>query len=257
MQFGEPENLNELHERIKAFVIRRTKTEVMKELPPKIRTTIVLEFDEAERAEYNEYIYEASRTQDHHLAIIEKAKQAAALGKLPAAINWIEEFLESGEKLVVFANHREITKRIYEKFQDQAVMIIGGISQAERQSAVDRFQDDPNVNLFVGNMEAAGVGITLTAASNVAIIEFPWTPDTVEQAIDRCHRIGQTDSVTAWFLVAENTIEESIVDMLQSKAGDIHKIMDNTNTEQDFHILNNLLQIIRTQTENIREINIT
>lgn len=251
---GAPAHLDELHHLIKPYVIRRTKTEVLKELPPKIRTTIVMEFDESERKNYNHYISEAAQTTGgDHLAMIEKAKQAAARGKLPAVIHWISEFLETGEKLVVFANHREIAKALSNEFSDNSVMLIGGLTQEKRQSAVDRFQDDPSVQLFIGNLDAAGVGITLTAASNVAIIEFPWTPDTIEQAGDRCHRIGQVDSVTIWHMVADGTIEESIVELLEAKAATIHKIMDNKNVEKEFSILNELSNIIRTQTENITE----
>lgn len=251
---GRAQNLGELHERIKPYVTRRTKAEVMQELPSKLRTTIVLEFDESERKLHDDFLAEAQMLSGaNHLAMIEKAKQAAARGKMDACIKWITEFLESGEKLIVFATHREITSILWEQFKERAVMVRGGISQKKRQEAVDQFQNNPLINLFIGNIQAAGVGLTLTAASNVAIIEFPWTPDDVEQAIDRCHRIGQTQSVTAWHLVAENTIEEHIVALLQEKAEVIHQVMDGTHVDKQFSILSELSKILRSNTEQIKD----
>jgi len=251
---GAARNLDELHEKIKPWVTRRTKREVMSELPEKMRATIVLEFSESERAAYEEYINVAANTTGtEHLAAIEKAKQAAARGKLPATIEWIREFLQSGEKLVVFATHREITGALFAAFSDQAVMIRGGMSDKKRQNAIDEFQNNSRIRLFVGNMQAAGVAITLTAASNVAIMEFPWTPDDIEQAIDRVHRIGQTETVTAWHLAAENTIDEHIISLLEQKAKIAHQTLDGQNVTQQFSILGELSKIIKSKTEDIRE----
>jgi len=159
------------------------------------------------------------------LAQIELLKQLAVKGKIDQIIEWIENFLESGEKLVVFGIHRKTVDFLFEKFPT-AVKIDGSTSQIQRQKAVDRFQTDPNVKLFIGNIRAAGVGITLTAASNAAIIEFPWSPGELNQAADRIHRITQTKQVTIWNLVGESTIEEKIITLLKKKEKVITKILD-------------------------------
>ena len=160
------------------------------------------------------------------LAQIELLKQLAVKGKIDQVIEWIENFLESGEKLVVFAVHKKVVSQLMEKFKHIAVKVDGSVSQKQRQEAVDKFQKDVKTRLFIGNIKAAGVGITLTASSNAAIIEFPWSPGELNQAADRIHRITQTKQVTIWNLVGENTIEEKIITLLKKKEKVITKILD-------------------------------
>jgi len=160
------------------------------------------------------------------LAQIELLKQLAVKGKIDQIIEWIENFLESGEKLVVFAVHKKVVSQLMEKFKHIAVKVDGSVSQKQRQEAVDKFQKDIKTRLFIGNIKAAGVGITLTAASNAAIIEFPWSPGELNQAADRIHRITQTKQVTIWNLVGESTIEEKIITLLKKKEKVITKILD-------------------------------
>ena len=112
------------------------------------------------------------------------------------------------------------------EFSDCAVKIDGSVSSEKRQTAVDAFQNDPNVRLFIGNIQAAGVGITLTAASNVVFLELGWNPAIHEQAEDRCHRIGQEDSVNVWYMLAEKTIDASIAGMLENKREVIDQITE-------------------------------
>ena len=177
------------------------------------------------------------------LAQIEILKQLAIKGKLKQITDWIEDFLESGEKLVVFGIHRKTVDFLFEKFPT-AVKIDGSTSQIQRQKAVDRFQTDPNVKLFIGNIRAAGVGITLTAASNAAIIEFPWSPGELVQASDRIHRITQTKQVTIYNLVGAGTIEERIIDLLKAKSNVISQVLDGR-VYEDKSILMELINIYR------------
>lgn len=160
------------------------------------------------------------------LAQIETLKQLAVEGKLAQITDWIENFLDSSnEKLVVFAIHKKTIEALIQRFPD-AVKIDGSVSMQKRQRVVDLFQNDPNTRLFIGNIKAAGVGITLTAASNAAIIEFPWSPGELAQAADRIHRITQTKQVTIYNLIGENTIEERILRLLKNKENIIDKVLD-------------------------------
>lgn len=247
--FSGASNLEELHEMIKPYVIRRTKTQVLKELPEKRRVNVVVEFTPGTRGEYEQAIENARQklggSSAENLALIEAAKQAAVKGKLDACIDWIENFIGNDEKLVVFIWHNETARRLMEHFGDRAVMITGETPVDKRQGIVERFQKDEKVRLFVGNIVAAGVGITLTAASNVAFIEFAWTPGQMTQAEDRCHRIGQTESVTVWHLIATETIEDKIVELIESKRVVVDVVTDGKEGEQRFGILNELIKIIK------------
>jgi SWI/SNF-related matrix-associated actin-dependent regulator of chromatin subfamily A-like protein 1 len=178
-------------------------------------------------------------------AKIETLKQLAVQGKLKQIIDWIDDFLESDEKLVVFAIHRKVIDLLMKHFPD-AVKIDGSVSMKKRQLAVDSFQNNPKVRLLIGNIKAAGVGITLTAASNVAVIQFPWSPGELVQASDRVHRISQTKQVTIWHLVGENTIEEKIIDILVRKEKVINEILDGE-FRKDESILSELIKNYRKE----------
>ena len=177
------------------------------------------------------------------LSQIEILKQLSIQGKLNQIVDWIETFLESGQKLVVFAIHTKTIDYLMKQFPT-AVKIDGSVSQKQRQNAVDKFQHDPDTRLFVGNIHAAGIGITLTAASNAAIIEFPWSPGELVQASDRIHRITQTKQVTIWNLVGAETIEERIIDLLKVKENVINHVLDGK-TYEDKSILMGLIESYR------------
>lgn len=248
-------NLKELNEKLRSVCyIRRQKSEVLTELPAKQRAVQLMDIDnrkEYERAKSDliswirenaehDQIFRASlgklspeqaqMSKEEYaddkanrarsaqtLVRIEALKTLAARGKLGSVIEWIKTFLESGEKLVVFARHIEIQRALIDAFDDCA-HLMGADSQIVRQQNVDRFQEDPDCKLMILSLDAGGVGITLTAASNVAFCELGWTPALMEQAEDRTHRIGQLSSVTAWYLLAENTIDEQIAALLDKKA---------------------------------------
>jgi len=236
--FSGASNLEGLAASLKTIMIRRTKEQVLSELPAKRRSTVLIPIDN--RKEYdkadNEFLAwmaeqkgaeAAERAANvEQLAKIEYLRQIAVRGKMKQALAWIENFLESGEKLVVFATHRETIDTLMSEFSDCAVKIDGSVSSEKRQEAVDKFQNDPNVRLFIGNIQAAGVGITLTAASNVVFLELSWTPALLEQAEDRCHRIGQKNAVNIYYILGANTIDQSIGAMLIDKKKVINDIMD-------------------------------
>jgi SWI/SNF-related matrix-associated actin-dependent regulator 1 of chromatin subfamily A len=150
---------------------------------------------------------------------------------MKGVIEWIKIFLESGEKLVVFCTHLSVMDALMNEFKT-AVKIDGSVSNANRQKAVDEFQNNPDVNLFIGN-SAAESGMTLTAASNLIHIELPWSPSSVSQRNDRCHRIGQKNSVNIHFLLASETIEERIAKLLDKKRIEIDGTMDGIDTPDE------------------------
>lgn len=238
-------NTDELHDiLINTMMIRRKKDDVLKDLPAKRRVVVPMEINN--RSEYNRVLDSflswvaekkgmtaAQKAANAEvLAQMESLKQTASGGKMEQSIEWIRDFLDSGEKLVVFASHKKVINQLMSEFQDIAVKVDGSVSQAKRQNAVDLFQNDDSIRLFVGNIRAAGVGLTLTAASNVAFLEYGWTPGEMIQAEDRCHRIGQKDSVTAWYLVSSKTIEEDIVGMLEGKARVLDQVLDGADNDE-------------------------
>lgn len=224
-------NLDELNRRMRsAFFVRRKKSEVLTELPAKVRSYVPMQLTnerEYRRAERDliKWIVETDGLEAarrakaaEHLVRIEKLKQLAVAGKLSGAVAWIKDFLDTGEKLVVFATHRETITALEEALAGyNPVTIAGSTTQTARQSAVDSFQTDDETRLLIGNLKAAGVGLTLTRASNVAFLELGWTPAEHDQAEDRVHRITQRDSVTAWYLLADRTIDMDITDLLDEK----------------------------------------
>jgi SNF2 family DNA or RNA helicase len=126
---------------------------------------------------------------------------------------------------VVFAEHIAIQRAVTERFPD-AVHILGADSSESRQRAVDAFQSEDGPQLIVCSLKAGSQGITLTRASNVAFLELDWTPARHDQAEDRLHRIGQDSAVTAWYLLAPNTIDQTMAELLQRKRGVINAITD-------------------------------
>lgn len=216
-----PEKLDEFNRLLRErCYVRRLKRDVLKELPPKIRTVVPMTIDN--RAEYDAIESKPLGNEPgEHLALIEELKQCAARGKMAGVIDWVDEFLSSGEKLILFAWHREIAEGLATTFAKKlrypVPLVIGGVDKGVVDSAIQHFQNDERCRLIVLNIKSGGVGLTLTAASNVAFVELPWTPAELEQAIDRAHRIGQTDTVNAWILIDESTIDGTIFDLIVSK----------------------------------------
>jgi len=176
------------------------------------------------------------------LTEIEVLKQLAVKGKMNHTIKWIQDVLDTGEKLVVFGIHKFVIDMLMQEFGKIAVKIDGSVPVTKRQKIVNEFQTNNKIRLFVGNIKAAGVGLTLTAASNVAIIEYPWSPGNLAQCPDRLHRIGQKDTVNVNYLAATNTIEDKIANLLDEKQKMLDAVLDGKSTEQT-SILSDLLKL--------------
>jgi SWI/SNF-related matrix-associated actin-dependent regulator 1 of chromatin subfamily A len=161
-----------------------------------------------------------------HMVLIEKLKQVTARGKLDMVIEWTKDVIEN-EKLIIFCTHTEIVDKLLEQFADVAVEITGRIPVGPKRDAmIDAFMNDPTKTLCIANIQAGGVGLTLTSASKVLFMEFPWNPKDIDQASDRVHRIGQEENVMIYYAAAAETIDEMIVDVLIQKAHIIDEIMD-------------------------------
>lgn len=237
-------NTEELHRKlIQSIMIRRLKKDVLTDLPDKMYSFIPLSLTNEEDYRYAEKDFisfvqktkgmQAARRASNAeaLTLIETLKQLTVNGKLKEAISWIEEFLESGEKLVVFAVHTFVINAIMEAFPNISVKVDGSVTGGDKQKAVTMFQNDPRIKLFVGQVIAAGKGITLTAASRVAFLELPWTPGDLLQAEDRCHRIGQKENVMVYYLLARGTIEEKMAHLLDKKKKIMDSVLDGTVTD--------------------------
>ena len=227
-------NVKELRRILKKhLMIRRRKSQVLKDLPQKVRAVVPIEIEnDAEyETKFQSFMDNIDRVmemeEDEQKQHIERIKQLCVQGKMRSATEWIQDFLQTGEKLVVFCTHRKVVDHLCHKFRKVSVRVDGSVVGEKRQLAVDRFQSESSVRLLVGNLRAAGVGLTLTAASNTCFIELGWTPSAHDQAEDRVHRIGQeADSVTAWYLIGAGTIEEDIVQLLDRKRRILTQIMD-------------------------------
>jgi hypothetical protein len=238
------------HLRARCFV-RRLKSEVLPQLPAKTRAIVPVELDNeseyrlAERdviawlhtqpidlRELDAKVAAALRAE--RLVRLNALKLLAAEGKLHAALAWIHDFLASGERLVVFARHRKIQQAVVERFPN-ALHVLGGDGHVARDAAVAAFQepDGAGNQLIVCSIELAGHGLTLTRSSNVAFLELDWTPAKLEQAEDRCHRIGQQDAVNAAYLLAAGTIDETIATLLERKRAVIGAVTDGRQLDEE------------------------
>lgn len=264
--FSGKANTEELHQLLKEVCyIRRKKKDVMPELPEIEEELVRVDIDnwkEYQRAEQDTIawlreqavqdqvflaslagldetlrkiaISERARSKEERarralqLARIEALKQVAVHGKLKAMHEWIDTFLAGGEKLVVFAVHIEL-QQVLLQWYPSAARILGDMGAEARFANVRRFQDDPDCPLIICALKAAKEGVTLTAASHVALLELLWTPADVDQPVGRVHReTQQASSVTLWYLLAAHTIEVTIARLIEEKRKVVDAVSDGT-----------------------------
>jgi len=222
-------NLDELQKKIRSTVmIRRLKKEVATDIPEKTRKLVFLDLklskdQKALEAKPLKELLAALKPGDTNGVHIMRARKELGEMKIKPSISFIEDALASGEKIVVFAHHKDVVKGLKEGLKSYKPLIIDGSTPVnKRQGIVDTFQDDKNRRLFIGNIVAAGVGITLTAASNVIFVEYSFKPGLNMQAEDRLHRIGQKNNVLAHFLVVNNSLDSKVLLSLLEK----EKVLD-------------------------------
>lgn len=232
-------NLDELRESTKSIVLRRLKTEVI-DLPEKIITPVYLEMENmmynTEMEEFIRITNEQKEKESISVTItrLMKIRQLIAIEKIPYTCELIDKFLEQDKKVIVFTNFTMTLDMLHEKYGKNSVVLDGRMNQYKRQESIDRFQNDPKVKVFIGNIIAAGAGITLTAAEGVIMNDLSFVPAHHLQAEDRSHRYGQKNSVLVYYPVFENTIEKIIHNILQKKKNIIDQVMGDGEYSESF-----------------------
>lgn len=229
--FSGASHMDELNQALRGSVmVRRSKAKILTELPAKVRQVIAMKFSSGEsaafRARFNSLTQAADilkEVQRIPFEEIARERYNVALKKLPYVEDFINDLLEEEDKLVVFCHHRDVIERLAAAGPDR-VKLYGGMTEKQKDEAVQAFQHGP-AKVFVGQIAAAGVGLTLTAASTVLFGEEPWTPGDVIQCEDRLHRIGQRDTVRVFHLVADGSIDARIVNALVEKQQVIEAVM--------------------------------
>lgn len=264
--FSGASHLDELQEILRSSVmVRRLKKDVLTDMPPKMRQVIELPTDGCEhviKAENDawdeqedgiarlEAAVELAKASDDPsvystaVSALKEGVQAAfngisilrhqtALAKIPMAVEHLKECLDDGRKIIVFAWHTDVIAALMDQLKEfNPVKVTGEMSNMQdRQRSVDRFQNDPTVKVFIGNIRAAGVGLTLTAAAHVVFVELDWTPGNVTQAEDRSHRYGQKNSVLIQHLVLAGSLDANIAKTLVRKQGVIDQALDKAKTK--------------------------
>ncbi len=227
-------NLEELYERMSPVFLRRLKKDVLKDLPPKTYTNIPIELTTEEFREYTKLledcvkIVDGKEVKEGYLEKVLKLKLFLAKCKLIRVMEFIQETVDSGEKVVIMSDFQEIAEAIHEKFKNVSVLHTGSMSDVNKQESVERFQNDKKIKIFSGMIIASGVGITLTAASKLTFMGFAWTPSDMEQAEDRIHRASTThDNIQIITPYIVDSIEEDIMELLDEKAQIVGKVLDN------------------------------
>jgi SWI/SNF-related matrix-associated actin-dependent regulator 1 of chromatin subfamily A len=232
-------NLDELRERTKSYVLRRMKTDIL-DLPEKIVTPV---FVELSSKMYDEELEEFTRISNDKkdnetisvtLNRLMKIRQLIAYEKIPYTCELIDKCLDQGKKVIVFTNFTMSLDMIHEKYKKNSVILNGSMSKEKKQEAVDRFQNEDKVKIFISNIVAGGVGITLTAAEVVIMNDLSFVPAHHSQAEDRAYRYGQKNSVLVYYPVFENTVEKIIYNILQKKKGIIDQVMGDGEYSESF-----------------------
>lgn len=245
-KFGEPEQKEHLKKILYPFILRRTKEQVAKDLPDKTETVLFCEMEDEQRKIYDAYrndyrakimgTIEEQGIQRSQLTILQGLMKLRQICDSPAILNEDEKFPNHSIKLEELA--REITENIgdhkalvFSQFLGMLALIKGKLdelgvkyeyfdgstSAPDREKAIQSFQNDNEVRVFLISLKAGGVGLNLTAADYVYIVDPWWNPAVEQQAIDRTHRIGQTKNIFAYRMICKDTIEDKIMQLQEKK----------------------------------------
>lgn len=243
-------NLEELRDRTSKQILRRLKEDVL-DLPDKIISPVYLRLKSKEYEELmGEYYdwFDNKKDESSSLTVqfskLMKVRKVIANEKTKQTIEFVENIIEQGKKVIIFTNFTDTLQTIYQHFGKQAVYLDGSCSKPHRQHAVDEFQDNEKIRVFVGNLKAAGVGLTLTSAEVVIMNDLSFVPAEHAQAEDRAYRYGQKSNVLVYYPLYENTIEGAIYDILNRKKQIIRTVMGDEHPENSGDIVEEILDII-------------
>ena len=253
-------NTKELHDRLSNFMIRRRKKDVLRELPDKIEMIVEVEIsnaDEYRRIERDVIAYlmgeqgkmlKESAIDASHLLKLNHLRQAAGRGKLDWVVDWIDTFLEGGEKFVIYAYHKDVLDGLVKRLaHHNPATILGGCTDVTRE--VNKFVNDPTCRVTIASIVAAGFGVNglQGVCSHIGIYEPMWTHSKHQQAVDRLHRIGQRDCVNAYYFLAPGTIDMDLWDIVAGKHKIVSSTIDGEEVEQKAS-LTNLVRKLLTRT---------
>ena len=239
-QTGGASNIEELTVQLHGVMLRRAKDQVLA-LPPKLRTWLSLDVPKGtgvsdmrkvvELLISEERVAPASTIGDRRLrgrllGAVTKARQKLAGVKLTATLDFVTGAVEQGEKVIVFSCFEEPLQHLAGQLRGSAVLVTGRTPASQRQSIVDRFQQDDSVRVFLANIIAGGVGLNLTAATQVVFNDLDWVPANHWQAEDRAYRIGQARTVNVTYMIAANTIDDFVRTVLETKAALVSAVVD-------------------------------
>jgi len=256
-------NLEELNERLRSVCyIRRTKDQVLSELPPVFHQEMTLIGSSAAMVEYNkakddivQYLVERAKEIALELGVspasaavrakmkaeaaqnlirLSVLRRLAAKAKMESVVEWVQERTNNGEKVVIAAHHRDVVDELANRFG--GLKIQGGMTVEDVEEAKRKFQTDPEAKVITLSIQAAKTGHTLTAAQNIIFVELPWTPADVDQTYSRLHRMGQKGSVTATYALCANTIDEEIYALIASKRSVVSTAVDGGSPDAEVDI---------------------
>ena len=243
-------NLEELRDRTSKQILRRLKEDVL-DLPDKIITPVYLRTTSKEykelMGEYYEWVNnkkEGSSSLTVQFSKLMKVRKVIANEKVKQTIEFVENIIEQGKKVIIFTNFTDTLQLIHNHFGKESVYLDGSCNKVQRQFAVDQFQDNEKIKVFVGNLKAAGVGLTLTSAEVVIMNDLSFVPAEHAQAEDRAYRYGQKNNVLVYYPIFENTIEGVIYDILNKKKKVIGTVMGDEVSDNAGDVVEEILDLI-------------
>jgi SWI/SNF-related matrix-associated actin-dependent regulator 1 of chromatin subfamily A len=237
---GGASNIDELTVQLHGIMLRRSKDDVLA-LPPKLRTWLPVVVDPGTGARAIKKVFDLLagkdtrpprprdvelRTRGKLLAFLVEARQALAFAKVTSTLDFVRGAIDQSEKVIVFSCFEDPVQKLAKELGSTAVVVTGKTPASLRQGLVDRFQNDPDVRVFIANIIAGGTGLNLTAATQVVFNDLDWVPTNHWQAEDRAYRIGQTRTVNVTYFVARDTIDDFVQAVLETKAALVNAIVE-------------------------------
>ena len=249
--------MEELAIKTKNVYLRRLKTEIG-DMPEKTVVPTYHKFNKRQWKDYeglwDEYLEDRARNKkkgipERDLVELGLLRKFVAMEAIPETILMAENIIEQGKKVIIFTNFTDELMELQKYFKDRCVIHFGEMSEKEKQRSVDRFQESDKVEVFIGNIISAGVGITLTEATEVIFNSFDWVPGNNEQAEDRANRLGQTNNVTVYYQLFDQTISIGMWNTLQRKQDIIDTIMGEKAIDEEAAIEIMLQEIVEEYEE--------